>query len=206
VQVLTQLNSSSLPEEQLSLLRPLHQRGARETKKQRLRRLLKLQRAGFADVDGSNELLQERQVKGVAGSNSESEGESEGSSESDSDDEEEQQWPAKQARIEPAAAADPAAAAGQSSSSSEEGEDGQQQQQSEDEQEHAAQYEAAAAAAAKSQLKAVKAQAAALKAQARLEATGMTSEADTSTMMTFVQGSWHLWRWWFCGGAFTVRS
>ncbi|WIA09508.1 hypothetical protein OEZ85_008906 [Tetradesmus obliquus] len=178
-EVLTQLNSSSLPDEQLSLLRPLHQRGARETKKQRLRRLLKLQRAGYKGFEGSDELMQERQVKGVAGSSSSSESDSEGGS-SSSDSEDEHQRPAKQARIElaveasPAAAAD--AAAGQPSSGSDD-EDGEQVQAAGAAAAAAAPAAAAAAAAAadtKAQLKAAKAHAAALKAQARLEATGTT--------------------------------
>lgn len=66
-QVLTQLHSSSLPEEQLGLMRPLHQRGAKETKKQRLRRALKLQRAGLTDFEGAQELMQPRRVRGVRG-------------------------------------------------------------------------------------------------------------------------------------------
>jgi hypothetical protein len=48
-QVVEKLNSHSLNESQLALLRPLHQRGAHETKRQRLRRALALERAGVAD-------------------------------------------------------------------------------------------------------------------------------------------------------------
>jgi hypothetical protein len=185
MQAITQLNTSSLPDEQLSLLRPLHQRGARETKKQRLKRLLQLQRAGYEGFEGANELTQERKVKGVTGRKSESESEK-----SESEDDDEEQRPAKQARVEHVTAAGNGAAAGdtdmkqqQAGSSRDEeesdSEDDQMQQQSEDEQQQQQQAVSAeaAAAAAKAKLKAVRAQAAALKAQARLETTGTTGGA-----------------------------
>ncbi|KAG2437050.1 hypothetical protein HYH02_011311 [Chlamydomonas schloesseri] len=75
-QVLATLNEHAASDSALALLRPLHQRGHRETKKQRLRRELQLQRAGIAPAvaaaaagDGagggggsSSELLRRRRV------------------------------------------------------------------------------------------------------------------------------------------------
>ncbi|GIL53593.1 hypothetical protein Vafri_9207 [Volvox africanus] len=75
-QVLAQLHDHAASDATLSVLRPLHQRGHRETKKQRLRRELQLQRAGLAgeqlaevlgDAPGGagSELLRQRKVKDV---------------------------------------------------------------------------------------------------------------------------------------------
>ncbi|GLI67099.1 hypothetical protein VaNZ11_011304, partial [Volvox africanus] len=75
-QVLAQLHDHAASDATLSVLRPLHQRGHRETKKQRLRRELQLQRAGLAgeqlaevlgDAPGGagSELLRRRKVKDV---------------------------------------------------------------------------------------------------------------------------------------------
>jgi hypothetical protein len=179
-QVITQLHSSSLPEEQLGLLRPLHQRGAKETKKQRLRRALKLQRAGLTDFEGAEELLQPRKVRGVgvaaAGSGSSSSDDVSSGSESGEDE-----------------AAPPAAAAaedGKSEICAEEGEDserpakqaklgegavGQQQQQ-----QHQL-NSAVGIAQQKAQLAALRAEAKALKVQAKAQAaaegTGAAQQA-----------------------------
>jgi ATP-dependent RNA helicase DHX37/DHR1 len=83
-----------LDDQQLSLLVPMHQRGARETKKQRLKRLLKLQRAGVQLPEGFSgdtgrkrskrpaELLRERKRARQEGSDSEA---AATSSDSDSD-------------------------------------------------------------------------------------------------------------------------
>ena len=63
-QVLASLNSSSISSEHLSLLRPMHQRGARETKKQRLKRMLQLERAGVAlDEEAAAELYRPRKAQ-----------------------------------------------------------------------------------------------------------------------------------------------
>lgn len=167
LQVLTQLHSSSLPEDQLGLLRPLHQRGAKETKKQRLRRALKLQRAGLTDFEGAQELLQPRKVRGVgaaAGSSSSSE---DGSGESESEDADQQQ----QSSAAAAAVAGVAETADASDTDEElerpakqaklsAGIVGQQQQLD----------PAAAAAQQQAQLAALRAEAKALKAQAKAEA------------------------------------
>lgn len=56
-------------------MRPLHQRGAKETKRQRLRRELRMQRAGL-ELGPDSQLMKEREVPG----NSDSE---EGSGSSD---------------------------------------------------------------------------------------------------------------------------
>ncbi len=60
MQVVEKLSSHSLSESQLALLRPLHQRGAHETKRQRLRRALALERAGVAGEAVTAELYRPR--------------------------------------------------------------------------------------------------------------------------------------------------
>jgi ATP-dependent RNA helicase DHX37/DHR1 len=63
-QVLATLQSSSISEDKLALMRPLHQRGAKETKKQRLRRALRLERAGLVpDAEAAAELYRPRVVR-----------------------------------------------------------------------------------------------------------------------------------------------
>lgn len=176
--MLGQLHSSGLSDEHLTLLRPLHQRGAKETKKQRLRRALKLQRAGLSDLADAEDLLQERKVRGVkagvAADGSSSSGEGGGSSSSGVESDLER--PAKQARIEETAAA--AAALQQPDRVIQLQQQHQQQStciQNVDQADHqipVAGADQTAAAAAKDQLAALKAQVAALKAQARLEADG----------------------------------
>ncbi|KXZ53733.1 hypothetical protein GPECTOR_6g650 [Gonium pectorale] len=97
-QVLASLHTHAASDTALALMRPLHQRGHRETKKQRLRRELQMQRAGLAAppaADGSGsggggELLRRRTVKG-AGSGSDSEGGEERGSGSESNDESEEE-------------------------------------------------------------------------------------------------------------------
>ncbi|GLC69391.1 hypothetical protein PLESTF_000824800 [Pleodorina starrii] len=118
-QVLAQLNTHAASDAALAMMRPLHQRGHRETKKQRLRRELQLQRAGLAGVlgegegegegeGGGGELLRQRRVKGAAeGGAASDSGESGGSS--DDDDEEEERPPSK---VPAAAAPTGVAAAG----------------------------------------------------------------------------------------------
>lgn len=49
-----QLQTTELSAAQLALMRPLHQRGAKETKRQRLSRALRMQRAGGCRHGGSN--------------------------------------------------------------------------------------------------------------------------------------------------------
>lgn len=49
--MLEDLQRSQLTDEQLALLRPVHQRGATATKKQKLRHALKLQRMGMEAPD-----------------------------------------------------------------------------------------------------------------------------------------------------------
>lgn len=96
MQVLANLASSSLSEDALSLMRPLHQRGARETKKQRLRRALKLERAGVAlDAATAEELHPSGNPrgKGKHGSVEDSDNEGGSASGSESEDDEEMVGP-----------------------------------------------------------------------------------------------------------------
>ncbi|EFJ47234.1 hypothetical protein VOLCADRAFT_120994 [Volvox carteri f. nagariensis] len=118
-QVLAQLHTHAASDTALALMRPLHQRGHRETKKQRLRRELQLQRAGLegeqlAEVLGAtggggggggvSELLRQRTVKGaVAGASSDSD-------EEDEEDEEEGRGASEQRKPPAAASAVHAAA------------------------------------------------------------------------------------------------
>ncbi len=100
-QVLAQLNAHAASDTALSLLRPLHQRGQRETKKQRLKRELQMQRAGLVllGADGAggagSELLRPRRVRGVGGGDGddgsgsgEEEDEEDGGSSEEEDEEE----------------------------------------------------------------------------------------------------------------------
>lgn len=88
-QVLAQLNAHAASDTALSLLRPLHQRGQRETKKQRLKRELQMQRAGLVlpGAEGAagagSELLRPRRVRGVGGGDGE---DGSGSGEEDEED------------------------------------------------------------------------------------------------------------------------
>ena len=59
-QVLTSLAASSLPDASLALMRPMHLKGARETKQQRLKRELRMQRAGMELGPGSELMLERR--------------------------------------------------------------------------------------------------------------------------------------------------
>lgn len=179
-QVLDQLHSSSLPDDKLSLLRPLHQRGAKETKKQRLRRALQLQRAGLGTIADAEDLLQERKVRGIAGAeNGHGSSSSTSSSEEEDSDSEGQERPAKQARLVAEGEIAPAAAAVTHQQQQQKQEEEEDDSGQEDQEMQEAADEAAAAAAAKDQLAALKAQAAGLKAQARLEADGSARERVT---------------------------
>ncbi|GFR51442.1 hypothetical protein Agub_g13735, partial [Astrephomene gubernaculifera] len=109
-QVLAQLNTHAASDTALALLRPLHQRGHRETKKQRLRRELQLQRAGLAGegaaaagAAGESELLRRRRVREAEESEEEEEEEEESGSEEEED--EEQQQPAAAAGVKTETAA-----------------------------------------------------------------------------------------------------
>lgn len=86
-QVFTQLQQSSVADERLQLLRPLHMRGAKETKKQRLKRALKLQRAGVVTEAAAELLVERRRPKGTGAGGSSSEQDEDGSgSEEDEED------------------------------------------------------------------------------------------------------------------------
>ncbi|GBF90232.1 ATP-dependent RNA helicase [Raphidocelis subcapitata] len=88
-QVFSRLHEASVDEERLQLLRPLHMRGARETKKQRLRRALKLQRAGVTTEAAAELLVERRRPPGSGGDGdegSDSSGSGSGSGDSDDDD------------------------------------------------------------------------------------------------------------------------
>ncbi|KIY96001.1 hypothetical protein MNEG_11962 [Monoraphidium neglectum] len=86
-QVFTQLQQSSVADDRLQLLRPLHMRGARETKKQRLRRALKLQRAGVETEAAAELLVERRRPRGSSGGGGDSSSGSEGSDDEESDEE-----------------------------------------------------------------------------------------------------------------------
>jgi ATP-dependent RNA helicase DHX37/DHR1 len=177
--VLTQLNSSSLPEEQLGLMRPLHQRGAKETKKQRLRRALKLQRAGLTDFEGAQELMQPRRVRGVGADGSGSDSSSSEAEDSEEEGGDEQaNGTAAVNGVQQQQHGSGSETDGPESDGEEDGRPakkakvtagavGQQQQAALKEQQ---QDPAAAAAAQKAQVAALRAEAKALKAQARAEA------------------------------------
>lgn len=94
-QVLTVLEGSRVSDDALAVMRPLHQRGARETKRQRLRRALRLERAGVAlDAATAEELHPSgRPRKRRGGAASSDEGESEEGSVSEEEEEEQVQRP-----------------------------------------------------------------------------------------------------------------
>ncbi|KAG2499784.1 hypothetical protein HYH03_002081 [Edaphochlamys debaryana] len=123
-QVLATLNAHAASDAALALMRPLHQRGQRETKKQRLRRELQMQRAGLAAPGSEGELLRRRKVPGAdgGGSGSDADG-SDGKGSGDEEDEEsEEEHPAGPRAA--AAAPAPAATAPSGADSEEEEEEG----------------------------------------------------------------------------------
>ena len=79
-----------LKQEELQLLRPVAQRGQRETKKQALKRALQLQRAGVS-LPSDVQLLQERERPAAAMGEAESDDASSGSDDEDEEEEEQQQ-------------------------------------------------------------------------------------------------------------------
>lgn len=79
-----------LKQEELQLLRPVAQRGQRETKKQALKRALQLQRAGVS-LPSDVQLLQERERPAAAMGEAESDDVSSGSDDEDEEEEEQQQ-------------------------------------------------------------------------------------------------------------------
>ncbi|KAI8463435.1 MAG: P-loop containing nucleoside triphosphate hydrolase protein [Monoraphidium minutum] len=83
-EVFGSLQASAVGDDRLQLLRPLHLKGARETKKQRLRRALRLQRAGVETADAADLLVERRRPKGFGGGS----GSSDDGDEDDSSNEE----------------------------------------------------------------------------------------------------------------------
>mgnify|MGYP001807398114 FL=1 len=180
-------------------MRPLHQRGAKETKKQRLRRALKLQRAGLTDFEGAQELMQPRRVRGVGadGSGSDSSSSEAASLEEEDGDEQANGAAAANGLQQQQQHGSGSVSEGRDAEEEEEegrpakkakvsaGAVGQQQQAAVQEQQ---QDPAAAAAAQKAQVAALRAEARALKAQARAEAAA--EGAGASAALGFKQTSW----------------
>jgi ATP-dependent RNA helicase DHX37/DHR1 len=184
VQVFSDLAAHQLEESQLSLMLPLHQRGARETKRQKLGRLLRLERAGVVlpseDASGAAarggrkqgrkvDLFRERKRErdGEEGGEDEEEEEEEESESGDAESGEEQQQQQQQEQEQQHL--------GGASSGSGGGKSTAQQQEEEEEQEEGLdeeQQEAAAREVQRQQLALAKAEAAKVKAQLGIQGEG----------------------------------